>query len=97
VWADYWISYLLSAATNERVTAAAIAPPVYRRQPSYEAAARRPRRTTVVLFAGKDNDETLRTQPSLPPYRRAVVGPYAVWSFNGRVEIPNYVSAIPLP
>jgi hypothetical protein len=97
VWADYWIAYLLSAATNERVTAAAIAPPVYRREPSYEAEAMRPRQTTVVLFAGKDNDQTLRRQPGLPPHRRTILGPYSVWFFKGRVEVPKYLTAVPLP
>ena len=97
VWADYWIAYLLSAATNERVTAAAIAPPIYRREPSYEVAAMRPRQTTVVVFAGKDNDQTLHRQLGLPRHRRAVVGPYAVWLFNGRVDVPNYLVALPPP
>ena len=97
VWADYWIAYLLSAASGERVTAAAIAPPVYRREPSYEVAAMRPRQTTVVLFAGKANDQTLGRLPGLPPHRRAVLGPYAVWFFTGRVDVPNYLAALPPP
>jgi hypothetical protein len=97
VWADYWIAYLLTAATNEHVTAAAIAPSIYRRERSYELAALRQRQTTVVLFAGKDNDLTLLRQPRLPRHRRAVLGPYAVWLFRGRFDVPNYLAALPPP
>jgi hypothetical protein len=94
VWADYWIAYLLSAATNERVIAAAIAPPVYRRERSYEVAAMRPRQTTVVVFADQDSDHTLREQPGLPRYRRVMLGPFAIWFFSRRVYVLNYVAGL---
>jgi hypothetical protein len=97
VWADYWIAYLLSAASAERVTAAAIAPPAYRREPSYEVAAMRPRQTTIVLFAGQANDQTLGELTGLPPHRRTILGPYAVWFFTGRVDVPKYLVAVPPP
>ena len=95
VWADYWVSYLLTAATEERVTAAALAPPVYRREPSYEADAMRPQQTTVVLFAEEANDLTLNSQTGLPPYERTLVGPFAVWVFARRMDPSEYLTALP--
>lgn len=94
VWADYWISYLLSAATNERVVAAAIG---VQRQKEYETTAMSPRRTTVVLFAGKANDLALAGNHMLPPHTRTQVGPYAIWLFSRRVYLPRYVVAVPGP
>ncbi len=91
VWSDYWISYLLSAATEERVVAAALG---FRREPSYEKAAMRPRQTTVVLFAGGANDRTLARVPGLPTHARTRVGPFAVWVFATRVDVSGYLTAI---
>ena len=88
VWADYWESYLLSAATQERVTAAAIGT---RREPAYEAAAIRPAQTTVVLFAGDANDHVLGRRRDLPPYHRTRVGTFAVYVFAGRVDVPAHL------
>ena len=95
LWADYWISYLLSAATQERVTAAALAPPVYRRERSYELAALRPRQTTVVLFAGRDNDRILGRQPGLPPFRRTLLVPMP--SASLRIASTSHSSCLPCP
>jgi hypothetical protein len=97
VWADYWVSYLLSAATQERIIAAAVAPQVFRREPSYETAAMRPSHTAIVLFAGQANDRTLLGEPRLPRHERRSVGPFAVWVYDGRVDVPNLLTAIALP
>jgi hypothetical protein len=86
VWADYWESYLLSAATDERIRAAALAPSQYRREPSYEVAASQARQTTLVLFAGRENDASLQRRRDLPAHRRTLVGPFAVWVFDDRFD-----------
>ena len=94
VWGDYWVSYLLSAATQERVAAAALG---VRRYFPYEDLAMVPRRTAVVLFAGGANDQTLSREPNLPSHTRTLVGPYAVWDFAARFEAPNYLTAVSVP
>jgi hypothetical protein len=93
VWADYWESYLLSAATDERIRAAALAPPQYRREPSYEVAASQAPQTTLVLFAGRENDATLQRQRDLPAHRRTLVGPFAVWVFDVRFD-PRFLTSL---
>jgi hypothetical protein len=94
VWADYWEAYLLSAATNERVIAAALAPPVFQRERTYEKAALRPKHTTVVLFADEANDKLLQVQDRLPAHRRAVFGQFAVWTFSERLDVSAFLTAI---
>ena len=47
VWADYWIAYMLSAATQERIIAGDLSP---RREESYLIRAAQAPKTTVVLF-----------------------------------------------
>lgn len=93
VWADYWESYLLSAATDERITAAALAPPQYRREPTYEVAASQAPQTTLVLFAGRENDATLQRQRGLPAHQRTLVGPFAVWVFGSRFD-PRFLTSL---
>jgi hypothetical protein len=94
VWADYWESYLLSAATGERIKAAALGPVLVRRSPSYERAAMEPKRTTIVVFAGKANDLALATLPGLPAHERVVLGPFAIWTLAHRFDPSTYLGAI---
>jgi hypothetical protein len=90
VWADYWIAYMLSAATQERIVAGDLSP---RREESYLIRAAQAPKTTVVLFPGRENEQTLRALPGLPPHTRILVGPYAVWTFDERVDVGSHLQA----
>jgi hypothetical protein len=90
VWADYWIAYMLSAATQERIVAGDLSP---RREESYLIRAAQAPKTTVVLFPGRENEQTLRALPGLPPHRRTLVGPYAVWTFDEQVDVGSHLQA----
>jgi hypothetical protein len=90
VWADYWISYLLSAASQERVVAADLSP---RREESYSVRAAQAPQTTVVLYPGMTNEQTLRALPGLPRHTRTLVGPFVVWAFDTRVDVGHHLLA----
>jgi hypothetical protein len=94
IWADYWESYLLSAATQERIKAAALGPAAVRRYPSYEQAAMKPSHTTVVVFVGKANDVALAALPGLPAHERVVQGPFAIWTFMRRFDPSPTLTAV---
>ena len=88
VWADYWISYLLSAASQERILAADLS---LRREESYLNSARNAARTTVVVFPDGENQQTLRALPHLPPHKAVPVGPYVVWAFSTHVDVDRHL------
>jgi hypothetical protein len=90
IWADYWIAYMLSAATQERIIAGDLSP---RREESYLIRAKQAPKTTVVLYPGRENEQALRALPGLPPHTRTLVGPFAVWTFNTRTDIDRYLQA----
>jgi hypothetical protein len=90
VWADYWIAYMLSAATQERIVAGDLSP---RREESYLIRAAQAPKTTVVLYPGRENEQTLRALPGLPRHTRMLVGPFAVWMFDTRVDVGPYLQA----
>jgi hypothetical protein len=90
VWADYWVAYMLSAATQERIVAGDLSP---RREESYLIRAAQAPKTTVVLYPGRENEQTLRALPGLPPHKRTLVGPFAVWTFDERVDVGSYLQA----
>jgi hypothetical protein len=90
IWADYWIAYMLSAATQERIIAGDLSP---RREESYLIRAKQAPRTTVVLYPGRENEQALRALPGLPPHTRTLVGPFAVWTFNTRADVDRYLQA----
>lgn len=90
VWADYWIAYMLSAATQERIIAGDLSP---RREESYLIRAAQAPKTTVVLYPGRDNEKALRAAKGLPPHARTLVGPFAVWTFNTRTDVDRYLQA----
>jgi hypothetical protein len=90
VWADYWIAYMLSAATQERIIAGDLSP---RREESYLIRAAQAPKTTVVLFPGRENEQTLSALRGLPPHKRIVVGPYVVWTFDTRTDVERYLQA----
>jgi hypothetical protein len=90
VWADYWIAYMLSAATQERVIAGDLSP---RREESYLIRAAEAPRTTVILYPGRDNEQALLAVRGLPPHKRTLVGPFAVWTFDTRTDVDRYLQA----
>ena len=90
VWADYWIAYMLSAATQERIVAGDLSP---RREESYLIRAAQAPKTTVVLYPGRENEQALRAVKGLPPHERTLVGPFAVWTFNTRTDVDRYLQA----
>lgn len=79
VYGSYWISYSLSAVTEEQVTVASLGP---RRYEAYETAAEGHVPMAVVVFAGADNDTLLTTDPSLPGHDRTEFGGLAVLIFD---------------
>jgi hypothetical protein len=90
VWADYWIAFMLSAATQERIVAGDLSP---RREESYLIRAAQAPKTTVVLYPGRENEQALRALRGLPPHTRALVGPFAIWMFDERVDVGSYLQA----
>jgi hypothetical protein len=90
VWADYWIAYMLSAATQERVIAGDLSP---RREESYLIRAAEAPKTTVILYPGRENEQALLAVRGLPPHKRTLVGPFAVWTFDKRTDVDRYLQA----
>jgi hypothetical protein len=90
IWADYWIAYMLSAATQERIVAGDLSP---RREEAYLIRAAEAPKTTVVLYPGRENEQTLSALPGLPRHTRTLVGPFAVWTFDTRVDVGSKLQA----
>jgi hypothetical protein len=90
VWADYWIAYMLSAATQERIVAGDLSP---RREESYLITAAQAPKTTVVLYPNRENEHALRGVDGLPPHTRILIGPFAVWTFDTRTDVDRYLQA----
>ncbi|CAN5127392.1 hypothetical protein BH09ACT6_BH09ACT6_24500 [soil metagenome] len=93
-YADYWISYSVTAATNEKVTVAALS--AERRYAPYEleAAARNP--VVVIVLAGNDNDTMLQADPisSAPGTTRVEVDGYAIYSFAQPIDVFDFTWAL---
>jgi hypothetical protein len=64
-----------------------------RREESYLIRAADAPKTTVVLFPGRENEQALRAVAGLPPHKRTLVGPYAVWTFDTRTDVDRYLQA----
>ncbi|MCJ1672744.1 glycosyltransferase family 39 protein [Rathayibacter sp. VKM Ac-2929] len=79
VWGDYWLSYAMTASTNEEVTVAAL---VTRRYPGYDALAQADGPPVIVVTTGDYNDQELRTSTLLPPHERIVRGGYTVYFYD---------------
>jgi hypothetical protein len=84
VYGSYWISYSLSAVTDERVTVASLGPRRYER---YEAVAAEREPMSVVVFVSADNDTVLTNDSSLPSHDRAEFGGFAVLTFDEWFDI----------
>jgi hypothetical protein len=80
VFADYSISYVLTAQTQEQITAEAVIPS---RNLQYARLAQRAF-TSVVVWAGRANDAALRPSAA----HRVQFGPYAVYLYRSQVALP---------
>jgi hypothetical protein len=77
-YGDYWLAYAMSAATDEKLTVAALVP---RRYLGYEEAAAGSSLMSIVVFADRENDALLQTRLGLPQFTRSVIGGYAIYEF----------------
>ncbi|RFA22642.1 ArnT family glycosyltransferase [Subtercola boreus] len=91
-YADYWVSYSVTAETGERAEVAALSGP--RRYAPYEDTAQAAPRATVIVLRDNDNDRMLQTDASLPPSVRTEVGDYAVYSFAQPFDAYSYAWAL---
>lgn len=88
VYGSYWLSFALTASTNEEVT---VAPVVVRRYPPYEALAEAEGDPVIVVDARQYNDQELQTSTTLPAHTRVELDGYAVYFY----EAPFDVFALP--
>lgn len=79
----YWMAYPFTASVDEQFTLASLVP---RRYAPYEEAASRQSRTAMVVYLDHENDRMLSTHVGLPEYERIVVGGYAVYVFESRLD-----------
>lgn len=87
VYADYWVAYSLTAATDERVTAAGLTNDRY---PPYQDRARQAAVHTVVVLENNDNDKHLQVASDLPPHTREVTSGYAIYTFPSSFDVSTY-------
>ncbi len=84
VWAGYWESYPLTVLTTGRVQASAISPIRDRKAADTATAAAR---STIVTLTGTPLDAELQAWVAVHhDAARVVVGDYAVYRFDGRVD-----------
>ncbi|KQQ10512.1 hypothetical protein [Rathayibacter sp. Leaf296] len=84
VYASYWISYALSAATEEDVTAAAL---VNRRYTAYETAAAEADPLAFVVNADQANDVLLAGLAEQYGGSRSELDGYAIWTFTTPFDV----------
>ena len=84
VWAGYWESYPLTVLTDGTVQASSIAP--IRDQREADAAAGEPRSTVVTLGGTPLDKELLAWVAAHHDAKRVVVGDYAVYRFDRRID-----------
>lgn len=84
VYGNYWLSFTLTASTEEEVT---VAPLVVRRYPGYETLAEEEGAPVIVVHAGEYNDQELLTSTVLPPRERIERGDYAVYFFEEPFDV----------
>lgn len=88
VLADYWISYRLTAETDERIVAE---PPSLPRRPAYYRAALSAPQTTAVVFADQATDVSLAQRfAGDPGVQRVVVAQFAVYYADRQVQLPGF-------
>ncbi|MCJ1699481.1 hypothetical protein [Rathayibacter festucae] len=87
-WGDYWLSYAMTASTNEDVTVAAL---VVRRYPEYDALAQGEGPPVIIVTTGDYNDQELRTSTLLPSHERVVLGRYTVYFYEQPFSVTSQV------
>ncbi|RFA15253.1 hypothetical protein B7R21_04300 [Subtercola boreus] len=87
VYADYWVAYSLTAATEERVTAAGLTNDRY---PPYQQRALQGDEITVVVLENNENDTRMQVATDLPPFTRAVHAGYAIYTFPITFDVMHY-------
>lgn len=83
-YGNYWLSYALSAATNEDLTVAAL---VVRRYAPYETEAEAEGPPVVIVNTGGFNDQELRTSTVLPAHERVELGGYSVYLYEEQWDV----------
>lgn len=90
VYAGYWISYVLSVASGERITAT---PTGTTRDAQYARLAAAAPNTTFVVYAGLSLDQQITAfSRSHLPGRRVTVGGYAIWEFPTNMRDMVYLA-----
>ncbi len=90
VYAGYWVSYVLSVASGERITAT---PTGTTRDVQYARLAAAAPDTTFVVYAGLSLDQQITTfNHSHLAGRRVTVGGYAVWEFPTNMRDMVYLA-----
>jgi hypothetical protein len=84
VYGSYWLSFALTASTNEEVT---VAPLVVRRYPPYETLAEAEGNPVIVVQIGQYNDQELQTSTTLPAHERVEVDGYAVYFYDAPFDV----------
>lgn len=84
-YGNYWLSYQLTAATEEDITVAALSG--NRRYPLYEQEAAAEPTPTIIVDVGGVNDVTLSAGDGLPASERVVVGGIAVYFFTQPFDV----------
>jgi hypothetical protein len=79
-YADYWVSYAVTAETDEKVTVAPISG--LRRYAPYEAEAAEEPVARVIVLRDNANDKALNGNASMPPSTRTEVGDYAIYTYQ---------------
>ncbi|MDF2442776.1 MAG: hypothetical protein JWR01_979 [Subtercola sp.] len=87
VYADYWVAYSLTAATEERVTAAGLTNDRY---PPYQDRALTADEITVVVLESNENDTRMQAATDLPPFSREVDAGYAIYTFPATFDVVHY-------
>ncbi|RFA08436.1 hypothetical protein B7R54_03755 [Subtercola boreus] len=87
-YADYWVSYAVTAETGERVKAATISGP--RRYAPYETDAANAPVATVIVLLDNENDKALNGNPDMPPSTRTVVADYAIYTYQQPFDAFSY-------
>jgi hypothetical protein len=86
VFGDYWLSYRITAASDEKITVAPLQPVAFRRYQRYEDEAVAARPTVVVLYPHNQNEKTLRAMKDVQ-WKKRVIGGYVILTANHPVNL----------
>ncbi|QWT25030.1 glycosyltransferase family 39 protein [Subtercola sp. PAMC28395] len=91
---DYWVSYAVSAETNERAQVASLSGELRYAPYAVAAAAQDP--VVVIVLKGNDNDTMLQSKPiaTAPGTTRTEVAGYAVYRFTQPIDVFDFTWAL---